>query len=426
MRRKPRAWIIAGLSWAAGLLAACTVAPWGEDGPVYTVVVSAPPAASPTGPRLVVREESGNLAVWDWQAAEPARQPLTADASASVQYVQPTWAPTGDRIAWVRLERTPPAPRSFLVVADPTGARLLERETVFPPFYLYWNADGTLLSFLSNWAADGEMTLGLGMVNVRAPPAEAALRLVGAGQPFYYAWSPAGDALLVHASARNVYVHDAAGVRVLTEEAAAFGAPMWSGSGAQHFYAETRDGVATLLQRSATSESDEAAIVAQYQGVRLGLFLNAAGTRLAVVETPEIFAANAFGPLYVHDLATRTIEPLATEPVLAAHWSPDGQRLLYWEAERQAPFMSAALRVWEAGRVLDLGAIRIAPAFFQQYLPFSDQYALSHRVWSPDSQRIVYAAQDAARRNAIYVQDAAPGAQPEFITYGDLAFWSHQ
>lgn len=420
MRRKPRAWIIAGLSWAAGLLAACTFAPQGADGPVYTVVVSAPPA----GPRLVVREESGNLAVWEWQAAEPARHPLTADASASVQYVQPTWAPTGDRIAWVRLERTPTAPRSFLVVADPTGTRLWERETVFPPFYLYWNADGTLLSFLSNWAAGEAMTLGLGMAAVRAPPATAAIRLVGTGQPFYYAWSPAGDALLVHASARNVYVHDAAGVQALTAEAAAFGAPMWSGSGAQHFYAETRDGVATLLRRSATS--GETAVVAHYQGVRLGLFLNAGGTRLAVVETPEIFAANAFGPLYVHDLATRTIEPIATEPVLAAHWSPDGQRLLYWEAERQAPFMSAALRVWEAGRVLELGTIRIAPAFFRQYLPFSDQYALSHRVWSPDSQRIAYAVQEAGRRNAIYVQDAAPGAQPEFITYGDLAFWSHQ
>lgn len=391
--------------------------------PAFSFVVPPPAAEQIPGGRLVIRNEAGNLLVTD--PAGTSIRYLTEDASPAIRYEQPAWSPAGDWIAWVQYEQTPTALRASLQVASPSGQLLLERETAFPPFYLYWNEEGTLLSFLSNWVADGEVTLGLSMMNVTPQVAETQIQLVGVGQPFYYAWSPAGDALLVHSSLDNVYVHDASGVEILTDQAAAFGAPMWAAADTYILYGDTRDGVDSLVQRSVGGDSEN--ILSHYrEGIHLALYLNAAGTVLAVVETPDIFPSNAFGLLYLYDLADRTIEQVTAEPVLAAHWSPDGRRLLFWQADLQAAFMSATLRVWEAGQITELGTILLTPAFFQQYLPFSDQYALSHRIWAPDSQQIVYAAQDAAGRNAVYVQDAVAGTEPEFVTYGDLAFWSYQ
>jgi TolB protein len=69
-----------------------------------------------------------------------------------------------------------------------------------------------------------------------------------------------------------------------------------------------------------------------------------------------------------------------------------------------------------------------------QVFQYFDQYALSHRLWSPNSQHFVFtgsAGQDAdpatALRNPnVYVVQATAQATPKALADGHIAFWSPQ
>jgi TolB protein len=63
---------------------------------------------------------------------------------------------------------------------------------------------------------------------------------------------------------------------------------------------------------------------------------------------------------------------------------------------------------------------------------YFDQYALSHRLWSPDSKAFVFtgaAGPDARpaiglRDPTIYTVEATKGATPKALSDGHIAFWS--
>jgi TolB protein len=61
--------------------------------------------------------------------------------------------------------------------------------------------------------------------------------------------------------------------------------------------------------------------------------------------------------------------------------------------------------------------------FVDQILPYFDQYALSHRVWAPDSASIVLPLVDATGRTQIVVVPA-DGTDSRTIAHGESAFWS--
>ncbi len=371
---------------------------------------------------LLVRDETGNLLLMDQHGLQ--RQSLTADASARVHYRQPTWSTTGEWIAWVRTEQSSASLQGTLEIARPTGEIWLRGKVPFPPFYLYWNGNSTQLSFLSNWLENNRWTLGLNVLVLDRQEESFTAKLVGTGQPFYYVWGPAGKQLLIHQSLSEVYRQQGEDVFWITDTAARFGAPQWSADGQFVLYGDTQDGVATLLQDYL--DTGQVRVLNYFQGKHLALFLNATGNLLAVTETPETWSVNALGPLYLYDLEGRTVQEVTAEPVIAAFWSPNGSRLLFYEVDRQAQVPTIRQRIWEGDAILDLGTIIPPPVFLQRYLPFSDQYALSHRLWSPDSQHIVFTTQEPNGRNAIYVQEVKANSEPEFLTHGDLAFWSHQ
>jgi TolB protein len=67
--------------------------------------------------------------------------------------------------------------------------------------------------------------------------------------------------------------------------------------------------------------------------------------------------------------------------------------------------------------------VRLADHFVNQLLPYFDQYALSHRLWSPDGASILLPLVDAAGRDQVVVVPA-DGSGPRPITGGAKAFWS--
>jgi TolB protein len=62
--------------------------------------------------------------------------------------------------------------------------------------------------------------------------------------------------------------------------------------------------------------------------------------------------------------------------------------------------------------------------FLSQFMPFFDQYALSHRLWSPKSDAIVFPmVQDGISHLSIVQVESG---EIDILTDGEIGFWSHQ
>jgi TolB protein len=77
-----------------------------------------------------------------------------------------------------------------------------------------------------------------------------------------------------------------------------------------------------------------------------------------------------------------------------------------------------------AGTGRHLAAFTPTVLFLVQFLPYFDQYALSHRLWSPDSEALVLPMQDSGT-NRVFVVPAS-GGRARALAEGSIAFWSQQ
>jgi TolB protein len=169
------------------------------------------------------------------------------------------------------------------------------------------------------------------------------------------------------------------------------------------------------------------------------------------------------------DLESSDSRLLVPETVLAFFWSPDGRSIAYLTlTEIDAPFdfddapvavrdkalvdwtvptttpskiktlsktqsppddSRLGLGLWvvevDSGEKRQLTVFEPSNVFLNQFLPFFDQYALSHRLWSPDSEALVVPMQDDDGRDFIVVVPV-DGSEPVTIAHGVAAFWSHQ
>ena len=66
----------------------------------------------------------------------------------------------------------------------------------------------------------------------------------------------------------------------------------------------------------------------------------------------------------------------------------------------------------------------VAPAdrFVRELLPYFDQYALSHRLWSPDSSAFLVPTNDGTRSRVLAL--SPDGGEPLFSIDSEIAFWS--
>ena len=119
------------------------------------------------------------------------------------------------------------------------------------------------------------------------------------------------------------------------------------------------------------------------------------------------------GPLRLVEVATGSVRTLAGGSIVAFFWSPDGRTIATLRlpgpdddelASSEAATPQAIVRptATASGYALRLAFVdvatgvvrstrdvRVSDLFGLQLLPFFDQYALSHRFWSPDSSAIL-------------------------------------
>jgi TolB protein len=426
----------------AGPIAAATAAPTTSPSiAIPSTASTARPAATgpgpgPSSPRLAVIEPDGALFTMDGAGNGIVRH--GDDAST---YLFPAWSPDGRQIAAIadgpagsaihvfdRVEGSSASSAPPTVAYDSASA---------PPFYLYWSPDGASVAFLTS-EPDG--------IALRSAPADGngAGSIVRSGSPMYWAFS--GDhRLLVHSGGQGDgsffgdVADDGAGP-ALEAASAGFRAPAVSADGRYRAFAVPGEPNGLSIVAASVDGAVRREVPA-FGGAAFAF--EPGGTALAILAATEADAGAGFpfGPLRLLDPSDGRVKTLLPGGIVAFFWSPDGETIATIGAPPpENPVVPAAaspspavpeagVRVQVAfvhpatGEVEEKQVVRVADLFVSQLLPYFDQYALSHRLWSRDGQAIVLPIIGRDGSNVI-AQVPANGGAPREIAPGVLAFWS--
>lgn len=435
-----------------------------EKGPVFVVALallavtlacsfsipfpaSKAPAPAPEAPlgRIAYVGNDGNIYTTDLDGNQPTA--ITQDANlnpAAAQvgriYQYPTWAPDGQRLAFVRFSLSKSGPEISLFSALSDGKKAVNAFTSqkFQPFYLSWSPDSQTIAFLGN-----DATGALAQYLVAGSGGEG--KLVGSGQPYYWDWSPDNHTLIVHiggASSANpdarlafIGLDGSNPEQELDLKPASFEAPAWSPAG----------DLVALATRSDAGQ-DELILAGADGKVKQVLTTLSGPVDFAWSPKGDYLAYAVLDPAgsvpTIHLVVLDSTHPdpenqVAEGGLVAFFWSPDGQKIAYLVPGTGFP-SAASLRTVAQTKPLPILVVRVydrvsgdtkevagfAPtASFQQVLPFYSQYQRSVTIWSPDSQNLVLSGVDSAGNNTIYVV-GADGSNFRKIADGELAFWS--
>ncbi len=341
-------------------------------------------------------------------------------------YQFPAWSPDGRWIAAVGSDRAGSGVYCFGDGENEQQWQLYrsqigDRES---PFYVYWSPDGRYVSFLANHP--------LGGIAFHIVPCEpnATDRVVALGQPFFWHWGQSSAELLIHAGigddeGRFALFNPFDAPDQLQNHALPgyFQTPGFSADGKYIAYATIDvDGESQIVIESRKTGQQ---VTAPHLGAA-ALSWSPTQSKLAFM-APNDKSTHFYGPLGM--MSPRgEYRQLTTESILAFFWSPDGKKIAYVAPTRRRigilqPNMRGKngngngngngksgvhpSRLEEAATDkddirLDLWVIDLTLStrqhlsnfsptrlFVNQFLPFFDQYALSHRVWSPDSDALL-------------------------------------
>ena len=360
---------------------------------------------------------------------------------------QPTWSRDGDRA--VALVSSPGGAQVVVATVDETFVHPARRDY-----------------FFFSWSGDGRFIAGLGpgpqgtTLDILTADGELATEQQLDTRSFYLAWEPGGDDLVVHRDRTLELVRDPVEletVEPLGEPGQSFLAPAWiPGTREIVIVDEADDGRLVRLDVDTGDREDlgpvggDAGLVVSPDGSRL--FLSHSGPNVALSDdiTIAVPAQDGDGPDdgpsdegepdpsepdddgSDEDESDEVEQTAATEVVLLdtgvrvpindqlslwAEWSRDGGALVFLQP-------GAGTGVWrllnEDG-VREIGEALLTETFFRNYVFFAWQYVESPRLWSPNSDAIVYASTDQGVPG-VYVQPL--DGERARIGDGDVAFWA--
>lgn len=368
---------------------------------------------------------------------------LTNDAvitqNSGLAYEWPTWAADG-QLAYFRTSVDPESGITLEALVSPDG--------MSPGEVAYTGTDEVLT--YANWSpqtcADDCRDLalllndasGLLVRRVRWQGGAGSATTVGTGAPFYYSWSGDGTRLLMQRDNQRFEIYDVAleGVTdTLTAIPGATFAPAWSPVDDRLLLGVSNEANTDLV----VADGDSLTTLVSGQSRPLWFAWSPDGSQVAYIDRN--------GPLLVLDAATgEVVARSPVEGVIAFFWSPNGEHIAYITLSTVEP---GGFNAYEPGEikvlaqqqpaptgiawsVLDIadGANRRYGSFvpsneFIYLLTYFDQFAQSHRVWSPNSRQIVYAEVTPEGRRVIDVLDTTQDISvPLVIADGRIAIWS--
>ena len=313
-----------------------------------------------------------------------------------------------------------------------------------PPFYVYWSPDGRALSFLTT-EIDG-LALRLAPADASAPAA-----VVRTGAPMYWSWADPSR-LLVHSGGEGLagFFGEVRPDGVSTEPTAilagSFRVPAVSSDG--RFRAFATPGEATPAARSCSRRAIGPRRIRSTCSARLPS--DSARARMSSRSSRPPSRAPS-SPCRSDrcdsmDATSGDVRTLLEGRVIAFFWAPDGKTVaalsapepgddnvagvgratLVASGSAQAAATGVKVRLSflnvETGAIRSRGTFALSDNFVDQVLPYFDQYALSHRVWSPDSASIALPVVAEGTEQIVVVQADGSGARR--VADGIEGFWS--
>ena len=383
-------------------------------------------------------------------------------------YQFPAWSPDGSRLAAIGGTR---ANAGVYVFKDSAHSDAVSVHTsrALPPIYLSWSRNSQWLAFLA--IDQTQDTMGLYLAN---PFEDGEPRRITRGRPCFWDWSPDSRNILMHSGftgddGRLLYlgINDDGTTRVVQNNVARpglFQSPGISPTGKYWAFGDLgEEGEPRVIIDGGNKFQP---LVALHKGVA-AMSWNPVGDQLAFI-SPDEHAQHCYGELRLIDAATGNARILTDQTVIAFFWSPDGRKIAYFtvvtgptsyaellgldepmdtggtfragnvdellkEQPKTGNRRKLRLTVWvmdvESGARSLLGLFEPLELFINQFLPFFDQYALSHRIWSPASDALVLptlhtdAGEHRMPQITVFRIDQS---RPYHIASGVSAFWSWQ
>ena len=399
----------------------------------------------------------GNVYVSDQTGSNPTQ--LTNDAALPqgpgnpfLLYEYPTWSRDGSELAFVGVSSDGKQTQSKVVIADPQGSSAREIYTSKNqlPIYLNWAPDNTSISFTSSDPASKSVVLQ------SVPSQGGDPKIIDAGAPYYWSWSPDGHDMIIHAGGMDTSVPEHVAFlnvasATVTEQALdsksasfqtassnsaqAFQAPAWSPDGKRIALARFADKENQIIVTDTAGENPK----------KIGTFISKAAfawsgdsSHIAYLDGKQPMDSGIFGSLHVVDLENSK-EISEDGNIIAFFWSPDGQKLAYFnliqmQAGGSSSGNSTSPNSTQLGvelYVLDVASGEthkllsyIPTDLFMSILPYFDQYHQAVTIWSPDSSNLVLSLVDDSGSPSIAVIAASGNLGPRTLSPGYLAFWS--